>query len=164
MRLNYIFPGTFSPPTCGHVDIVWQAAKIFPKITIICSQNRDKGKAYFSQNECKELWKTYNLPKKVKIFTFDELQSMKIDYSKVVMIRGIRDRNDVEYEKGIMLYNKEKFGITKFFYIFGREEYTNISSSAAREHARNLDLQALSKEVSPLVMSALLEKNQGNDS
>ena len=153
-----MFPGTFSPPTYGHVDIVWQASKIFPEITIICSVNPHKNDVVFTPSECKELWKTYDLPQGAKILTFDEFQSMAIDYDRVVMIRGIRGVDDVEYEKNVMLYNKEKFGITKFYYIFGKEKYSEVSSSRAIKHAQAMDIQALSKNVSPLVVTALLEK------
>lgn len=158
MKSIYVFPGTFSPPTYGHVDIVQQAIKIFPEVIIVCSKNPNKDKAQFTQKECKKLWKTYKLPSGVKIVTFDEFQTLKIDPERMVMIRGIRNSEDEKHEKEIMMYNKKNFNITKFFYIFGKKEHLKISSSSARKHAKEMNLEALSKEVSPVVVSSLIEK------
>jgi pantetheine-phosphate adenylyltransferase len=158
MKPVYVFPGTFSPPTYGHLDIVLQAVESFPEVIIVCSVNSEKSKVMFTPDECKELWKTYDLPQSVKVFTFDEFQAMKIEPDRIVMIRGIRDREDMEHERKVMLLNKEEYGITKFYYIFSRDEYVKISSTKARQHAEEMDLVALSEEVSPLVITALLEQ------
>lgn len=59
----YIYPGTFSPPTWGHMHIVEKAYELIKDarypITIICSVNPDKGRNWFTPEESKELWQSY---------------------------------------------------------------------------------------------------------
>jgi len=78
--------------------------------------------------------------------------------SQVMMIRGVRNEADAEYEKKVMLYNKKQFGIDKYLYLFSNSGFEQISSSKTRELAENLELEELSNYVSPLVISKLLEK------
>jgi pantetheine-phosphate adenylyltransferase len=157
----YIFFGTFSPPTIGHFNIVCQAAKMFKELIIVCSVNPDKGSTLFSPDKCKNLWQTYNLPKNVRVLTLAELRMITIKRQNIVMIRGIRDSYDFEYEKEVMTYNQKTFGINKFFYIHSGNKYKNISSTKARELAEKMDLRGLARMLSPLAISSLLEKTLG---
>jgi phosphopantetheine adenylyltransferase len=73
------------------------------------------------------------------------------------MVRGLRNNEDAEYEKDIMIYNKDKFGITKYFFIFADGEYENISSSMIRNLCETKQFHELHKYVSPIVIYKLLE-------
>jgi pantetheine-phosphate adenylyltransferase len=158
MKTTYVYPGTFSPPTFGHLSITRQAAKIFPEIIILCSENPDKKDIWFTPDECKELWETYKLPKNVKVMTQPEFRCLAIKMADIVIVRGLRSEGDLEQEKKVMILNKEKFGIKKYFYIFGPNKNRDISSSKARQAAANLDLRNLSRQVSRLTIDVILEK------
>jgi pantetheine-phosphate adenylyltransferase len=153
-----LFSGTFSPPTIGHFDIACQAAKMFDELTILCSVNPNKCEILFSPEECKNLWSTYCLPKNVKVLTLEELLAVPLKKKNIVMVRGIRDSYDFEYEKEVMDYNQKRFGINKFFYIHSNGKYKDVSSSKTRDMAKKIDLRGLSKMLSPLTLSSLLEK------
>ncbi len=155
-----VFPGTFSPPTYGHLATVMELSKTFQKVIIMCSVNNDKDeyKDWFTQMESLALWQeSYKLPENVEVVTFDETKNV-FDFSKVIMVRGIRDQSDFEYEKGVVLRNHKDFGISKVLYLMAEPEFVEISATVARESAEDLDFQALAKYVSPMVISALLEK------
>lgn len=77
------------------------------------------------------------------------------------MVRGIRDDRDLEYEKGVVLYNKEHYNIMNYAYILSDDAFKNISSTSARQAAENLELQTLGRQVSPMVMTRMLEKVLG---
>jgi pantetheine-phosphate adenylyltransferase len=158
MKANFVYPGTFSPPTYGHAALANKAAEIFGEVTVICSVNSDKGKSLFTEKECVELWKSYSLSPGVSVICFSDFRA---DKNNVVMVRGIRDESDFNYEKKVALLNKKDFGINKFVYLFPEKEMENVSSSAARKAAENLDLEELARLVSPMVVSALLEKTFG---
>jgi pantetheine-phosphate adenylyltransferase len=158
MKPTYVYPGTFSPPTFGHLSIVCQAAVIFPELIILCSSNSEKKDVWFSPDECKVLWATYALPKNVIIMTQTEFKSLSVKNSDITIIRGLRNSDDLEQEKRVMLLNRNQFGIKKYFYIFGPDKNMDISSSRVRQESTNLNLKNLSKQVSPLIISALLEK------
>lgn len=158
MKPVYVYPGTFSPPTFGHLNIVRQAAILFPEVIILCSENPEKKEVWFTPEECKELWETYALPKNVKTMTQAEFKRSFTKKTDMIIIRGLRNANDLEQEARVMLLNKNRFGIKKYFYIFGPKKNQNISSSRVRQESASLNLKDLSRQVSPLVISALLEK------
>lgn len=158
-KYYYVFPGSFCPPTYGHFFILKEAAKLFGHIIIACSDNPDKkNNHWFTPDECKAMWQTYNLPKNIEILTLSELKKRIKDTSRIVMIRGIRDSRDMEYEKKVMSLNKNNFGINKYFYIFSEKENCDISSSTAKKMAQNLEIEKLYRYVSPGIVSILLER------
>lgn len=158
MKPVYVYPGTFSPPTFGHLSIARQAAAIFSEVIILCSENPGKKGVWFTPKECQELWKTYSLPKNIKVMTQEEFKALSIKRTDLIIIRGLRNANDLEQEKEVMLLNRNRFGVKKYFYIFSPDKNQGISSSRVRQEATSLNLKNLSRQVSPLIISALLEK------
>jgi pantetheine-phosphate adenylyltransferase len=159
MKTIYVYPGTFSPPTLGHLNIVRQAAAIFPELIIICSENPDKKEVWFSPDECRALWHGYSLPKNVRVMTLSEFRTLKIKESQIVIIRGLRNASDFDSEKKVMALNKEA-GVNKFFYIFGAKKFQNISSSRVRAESQKSNWKNLSRQVSLPVITALRTKNK----
>ncbi|MFC1645336.1 hypothetical protein ACFL08_04905 [Patescibacteria group bacterium] len=152
-----IYPASFCPPTFGHLHTAKKAADIFGEIQLVCSENPDKHNKWFSPEECVEFWKTYDLPESISVLTIKEARKRIKDTSDVLMIRGIRNEDDAEYEKKVMFYNKEHFGIERYMYFMSSNGFQEISSSKARKAAQNLELEKMSHFVSPLVTSRLLE-------
>ena len=158
MKPIYVYPGSFSPPTYGHLNIIKQAAAIFPEPIIICSENPDKKENWFSPEEGQKLWQSYALPKNVKVMTLAEFKTLGVKTERIVIIRGLRNMNDYEEEKKVIEFNFSHFGVNKYFYILSTTQHREISSSSVRENALRLNLKNLARQVSPLVISAVLEK------
>src|SRR3989339_755554 len=158
MTALYLFPGSFSPPTRGHLHLVKKALKFLPRVTIVCSINADKPNDWFAEEESMDLWQSYDLPENVNVTILDEIKETVKNAKDVVMIRGIRDNDDAEHEKQVMIQNSRNYGIEQFFYIYSDSNYKNVSSSRVRRLAENLELEELSKLVSPMVVTKLLEK------
>jgi pantetheine-phosphate adenylyltransferase len=159
MKTIFAYPGCFTPPTYGHFEIAKRSAEIFPEIVIVCSTNKKKdGTRWFSEEECKKMWENYELPKNVSVKTFTEYSREKIDFKHLVMIRGIRNEEDMENEKRVMKLNKEMFGIDKIFYILAKKDFADISASRVRKAAVELDFQTMATCVSPAIVTLLLEK------
>ncbi len=158
MKTHYVYPGTFCPPTFGHLDIALRAARIFPRLTIICSKNDEKEKNWFTPDECKDLWQHYEIPKNIEVMTLAEFKTILTKNDNIIMIRGLRDVADFETEKQVMFHNHLEFKINNFFYIFGDEKHQNISSSTVRKNIVNFNLESLAVQISPLVATACLEK------
>ena len=153
-----IYPGSFCPPTYGHLEIVKKARAVFEKVYIICSVNPDKGQPWFTQEECKALWRGYKLPENVEVLTLAEFVALGIDPKRIVMIRGLRGECDAEDEKKVMVLNWKQYGIEKFFFIITNEKFAHVSSSAARAAAEKCDVAHLADMVAPMVVTKLLEK------
>lgn len=158
---RYVFPGSFSPPTVGHLDIVKRAAETLPHLTILCSSNPEKNHSLFTPDEVKELWAGYRLPDNVKVATLNELRETPCEGVETVIVRGLRNSEDLRGEEGLMAYNKEKFGIDKYLYFLGSSSFMGISSTKARELAAALEFESLSACVAPFVLGHLLEKSLG---
>ncbi len=152
-----VFPGSFCPPTYGHLEIVKRACKILGSTTIICS--RDGSKDYlFTPEECKKLWLSYDLPKDVRVLTFDEFSAGGIKGEELIMVRGMRSEADFKHEKAVMEQNYADYRIRDYQYLLANEGMETISASRTRAAAEKLDLIALSQMASPMVVTALLEK------
>ena len=155
----YLYPGSFCPPTIGHLSILERAAGFLPEITVICSINPNKKENWFTPEECANFWKTYKLPKNVRVETLSEIQNdQTIKTSEIVMVRGIRDETDLEQEKKVIAFNSKNFGINRNLYILSEDKYKKISSTQVRELTQKLRIEELAKYVSPMIISALLEK------
>jgi len=157
MKEVYIYPGSFCPPTLGHLHIIKKASEIFPEISIVCSSDSEK-ENIFSEDECKTLWRTYNLPQNVAVKTFSEIKREGHNYSRIILIRGIRNDADFENERKVAMLNRKMFGISKYLYFFSDPDFTNVSSSLVRKLAQDMELEKLHLYLSPLSISALLER------
>ncbi|KKQ93174.1 MAG: Phosphopantetheine adenylyltransferase [candidate division CPR2 bacterium GW2011_GWC1_39_9] len=154
--VNPVFPGSFCPPTYGHLDIATRASRIFERFTIVCS-NSDEKSYWFTQDKCMQLWDSYKLPKNVDVISFGQARERGLVGSELLMIRGIRGGEDYAYESEIMKYNHEKFEIDDFLYLISNPDLMNVSASRAREMAEQPNLLELSRVVSPMTVTALLE-------
>lgn len=155
MEGRFFYPGTFCPPTYGHLAIAHKAAELCGEITIVCSENPEKGDGvWFTPEECKELWRTYDLPANIRVATLTEILVQKTDFTRVVMVRGVRDDQDFEYEKKVMMDNYRGLGIDKFLVLVSEEKFRLISSTRARAAAA-ADARELDKMVSPAVAEKL---------
>ncbi len=132
-----IYPGSFDPMTCGHLDVIRRSADIFDELTICVLNNVNKS-ALFSVEERVNILKeaTKDLPN-VKVESFSGLL---IDYAKkkdvYVVIRGLRAITDFEYELQIAQTNRKLSGDRlDTMFLTTSLEYAYLSSSTVKEIA-----------------------------
>ncbi len=157
MKLTFLYPGSFCPPTYGHLNIANEIAKDIDELIIICSINKGKT-PMFTPEQCIKFWKAYDLRGNIKISTLSDLRKKGLNRDKIVMIRGIRNDDDYQYEKKVLESNNKEIGIDKFMLIFAKDKFKNISSSKVKQAVKDLDLLTLSQSVAPLIATSLLEK------
>lgn len=156
----YIYPGTFCPPTWGHFKIVERLSQILPNLHITCGINPKKQNNWFTPEECVELWKSYPLPENITISTLENVYVPQDKFNRIILILGIRNKNDYQYANEVMNLNREKFGINMYLFVPCECGYENVSSTLARNYASKLNFNKLRKIVSPMVVSKLLEHVQ----
>ena len=156
MNNLFIYPGSFDLPTYGHLHIVKKFLETYDQpLTIVCSENPNKKAKWFAIEDIKKMWLTYELPDKVEVISLKELQEKDLRNLRLIMVRGIRDNKDVEYEKEIMRYNNKEYHINNFIYIYCDESFINVSSTSVKNKALNFDFHDLYLEVSPGVIRYL---------
>jgi pantetheine-phosphate adenylyltransferase len=163
MEILCAYPGTFSPPHFGHLDILKKISQIFDKVYVICSVNPDKdGQVIFTPEECKMFWSFYDLPPNVEVFTLEELIQKGTDFRNVLMVRGVRNEDDFEYEKQVMMDNYRQLGIDKFLLIVSEEKYKNASSTLARKLASEGKIELLCELLARPVAEKMIAKFKEN--
>lgn len=129
-----IFPGSFDPITLGHLDIIERAARIFDKVHVVIFDNIKKQNMFTLEQRtaCIEIC-TRHIPGVV----VDHSGGMLVEYAREkdinVIVRGLRNFLDFEYEKEIALVNNMLYTKLETIYFNTTDCYANISSSAVRE-------------------------------
>ena len=103
-----IFPGSFDPPTNGHINIIDRSAKLFEWVDVVIAENEEK-KCLFSKEERIAFLQKIIAPyKNVSINVSSE--KLLVNYAKKsgasVMLRGVRNITDFLYEFDLFLMNK----------------------------------------------------------
>lgn len=128
-----LYPGSFNPFTKGHADIVARASELFDEVIIAIGFNSEKGKPSGLDERLENIRNIYagNGKVRVEIYT-----GLTVDYARSVgasvMIRGVRDVKDFEYERNLADANRAISGIDTLL-LTARPEYGFISSSLIRE-------------------------------
>lgn len=127
-----IFPGTFDPPTLGHLDIIRKAQQICDHLIVAIAVKPDK-KSVFSVEEKIEMLK--RIAPKVEVSSF---HGLIVDFAREkkgsFLIRGLRAFADFEYEFQMAEANRHLSGIETLF-LMADARHTQISSSLIREIA-----------------------------
>ncbi len=131
-----IFPGSFDPITNGHLDVIHRAIVMFDEV-IVGVGDSPKKKYLFTGDERLNMIRELvtDLPE-VKVERFCGLT---VEFAKNtaahVILRGLRDLSDVQYEFQLAMTNRAITGIETVF-IMTSEKYGFTTSSLIREVVR----------------------------
>lgn len=132
-----IYPGSFDPPTNGHLDLIQRGSSIFEELVVAILRNSEKS-PMFSLAERLEMLRelTADLPN-VRIDTFGGLM---VEYAKSIdamcVLRGIRAVSDYEYELQMALMNRKLEPSLETVFMMPALKYSYVSSRLVREVAQ----------------------------
>jgi len=153
-----VYPGSFDPPTFGHLDVINRSLEIFDKIIILISDNKNKN-YMFSKDERFEMVK--EMTKDIEKVSVENLPGLLVDYLKKkkmrIVIRGLRITSDFDYEFQMSSLNRVLYPKIETIYIISDIKYILLSSSLVRELISNNG--DISKFVPPEVEKFI--KNRG---
>lgn len=155
-----VFPGTFDPPTKGHINLIRRGAKLFDSLDVIIAVNTSK-KPLLSPEERKVL-----LEESVKDFpgvTVSLWDRLIVDYAEEhgikVILRGIRNTADFGYEFELAMMNKQLKSSVETVFLPTDPKYFVLRSSSIKELLNfNSDI---SEMVPPHVEKLLKSKSGG---
>ena len=155
--LKAAFPGSFDPPTSGHVNIIQRAASIFDELTVVIAENKQKRYLFSANERASMLSELVKDKKNIKVSVCD---CLIVDYLKKIgikiLIRGVRGLEDFSYEFELSMMNRTLDPEIETIFMTTDPEYFVIRSSSIKELASfNGDLHGM---VPPLVANALKEK------
>ncbi len=121
-----VFPGSFNPFHKGHYNVLQKAEKIFDKVIIAFGNNPDKDGG-----------RSWSIPKAIQNRQIEEYNGLLTDFvstlgEDLVVIRGLRNSTDFQYEQNQYRYIQELMPNIKIVNIFCDKEFEHISSSGIR--------------------------------
>ncbi|MGM0602748.1 MAG: pantetheine-phosphate adenylyltransferase [Bacillota bacterium] len=131
-----VYPGSFDPVTCGHLDIVERAANIFDEvvISVFCNPNKDP---VFSMEERVDMLKEST--KHIENVSVDSFSGLTTEYVKSInggaILRGLRAVSDFEGEFQMSSMNKYLNKEIETIFLMTDSKYAFLSSTVIREAA-----------------------------
>lgn len=149
-------PGSYDPPTHGHVDVIRRAAAIFERVVVSVVENPSKQTVFTIAERTDLLRRCLPELDNVEYGSFRGLLvDHVVDEGIDVVVKGLRTSSDFEYELQMAQMNATIRGVETVF-IPTNPQWSFLSSSLVREVAR------LGGSVDPLVpppvAAALKEK------
>ncbi|MGH2705279.1 MAG: pantetheine-phosphate adenylyltransferase [Actinomycetota bacterium] len=130
-------PGSFDPPTNGHIDVVQRAARHFEIVVVAVLANPSK-LPLFSAEERVGLLKEVlrDLPN----VSIESYEGLMVDFARNrgvdLIVKGLRAVSDLEYELQMAQMNATLLPEVDTLFIATNPQWSFISSSLVKEVAR----------------------------
>lgn len=131
-----LIPGSFDPPTNGHLDVIERCAGLFDQIIVAIIKNPSKA-ALFTEAEREAMLAEVTADwDNVTIGAFDGLLvTYAEEVGADVIVKGLRAVTDFDYELQMSQMNRQLSGIDTFF-VATSPEYGYLSSSLVKDVSR----------------------------
>lgn len=135
MRLA-IYPGSFDPPTHGHLDVIERAARLFDRLVVSVGVNSSKNPLLDAGQRLEALRACVAEFSNVEVDSFDGLLIEHAQKHKAAaIVRGLRATGDFEYEFQMAMVNRRLGENVETVFLATKWEYSYLSSSIVREVA-----------------------------
>jgi pantetheine-phosphate adenylyltransferase len=130
-----VCPGSFDPPTNGHLDVVGRASQLFDEVVVAVLVNKNK-KGLFTVEERMDMLTDVLEPwPNVSVASF---HGLLVDYCRAndvrAIVKGLRGAADFDYELQMAQMNQRLSGVDTLF-LSSSPEYGFVSSSLLKEVA-----------------------------
>ena len=145
-----VCPGSFDPPTLGHLDIFERAARLFDEVIVAVGVNSAKHRMFTSDERVEMLEQICSDLGNVRVEGFSGLLT---DYCREqdaqAVLKGLRAGADFDYELRMAQMNSHLTGVETVF-LPTSPQHSFVSSSLVKEVA------SLGGDVSALVPAQVL--------
>jgi len=152
-----IYPGSFDPPTNGHLDIMKRAACIFDQLEVVIADNPNKKYFFSSQERLSMISEMVSDWPNVNVTIWNGLI---VKYAESIgarlILRGVRALADFDYEFELSMMNRALNPRIETIFMPTDQKYFVLRSSAIKEVA--LFGGDIAEMVPPAVRKALLER------
>ena len=134
MSVKALYPGTFDPPTNGHLDLIQRGAKLFEHLTVAILVNPVKDPLFTVEERGEMLKESTASLGNVSVATFDGLM---VEFARrqgaSAVLRGIRAISDYEYEFQMALMNRRLAPEIETVFLQPAGRYSFVSSRMLKE-------------------------------
>jgi len=127
-------PGSFDPPTNGHVDVIERAISAFEEVVVAVVDNPTKSSLLSTEERVSLLKELFGDRARIGSFS-----GMLVEYAAEVgadlVVKGLRTVDDYEYEMQMAQMNRHLGGMETVF-MATKSDWSFISSSLVKEVAR----------------------------
>lgn len=133
--ISAMVPGSFDPPTKGHIDVIARCAVIFDRVLIGIVRNPSKTALFTADERIELLRDACSTWPNVDVDSFSGLLVDFAEESDIdVIVKGLRAMTDFDYEIQMSQMNRNLSGITTLF-VATKPEYGYLSSSLVKQVA-----------------------------
>lgn len=129
-----VYPGSFDPPTNGHIDIIERACGIFPKVYVAVLDNALKKYTFEKKRRIDMLQTATAKWDCVEVVGWDGLLvNLLRELDTRIVLRGLRTSADLELEQQLAIVNGNLLPGVETFVLLSRPHMQYVSSSIVRE-------------------------------
>ena len=160
MRTVAVYPGSFDPPTNGHLDIIERYSRVFSRVIVAVAVNLRKNAFFTAAERVRMLKRLTSTMGNVEVTSF---RGLLVDFARMqeahVLVRGLRAISDFEYEYQMAQMNRKLDQEIDTVVMMTGERHSVISSNIVKEIA--MFGGKIDDLVPPLVRDILFKKLKG---
>jgi pantetheine-phosphate adenylyltransferase len=160
MRTVAVYPGSFDPPTYGHLDIIERSSRVFSRVIVAVALNIRKN-ILFTPAERKSMLR--KLTRQWGNVEVTEFRGLLVDFARDqgahILVRGLRAISDFEYEYQMAHMNRKLAPDIDTVIMMTGERHSSISSNIVKEIA--MFGGKIDDLVPPLVRDIVFQKMKG---
>ena len=134
MPAKALYPGTFDPPTNGHIDIIQRGARMFDHVTVAILVNPVKNPLFTLEERVEMLQEATADIGNVSVDTF---HGLTVEFARHIgataILRGIRAISDYEHEFQMALMNRRLAPEVETVFLQPSGRYSFVSSRMVKE-------------------------------
>lgn len=132
-----VYPGSFDPPTRGHLDIAARAAELFDEVIVAVARNATKSGLFPAAQRVDFLREALAGQARVRVAEVDGLVA---DFARsqgaCALVRGVRSGQEAEQEAALAHMN-DALGAPTTVLLVARPALAHLSSSFVKDAARH---------------------------
>ncbi len=133
-RSKVLYPGTFDPITCGHIDVIQRACRVSGEVLVGIAKDTPKN-PLFDWKERVEL--AQSALQGIQTVTVKAFSGLTVAFARrekiSIILRGIRMLSDFEYEFQMALTNRKLAQDIETVFMMPHPDYSYISSKLIKE-------------------------------
>ncbi len=130
-----LYPGSFDPVTCGHVDVIRRGVDLFPELVVAVGVNPAR-QALFDVDERAKLLRDALADAKLKVEVLS-FEGLVVDLARRIgarcLLRGVRNAGDFEYELSMAQMNRHLAPEVETLFVMPSIPFTFLSARLVRE-------------------------------